>query len=283
MPRSLVAVLALALASPVAADWRSDYLDGRRALERGRPAEAVALLAAAAASHPEEQARARLVGVIPEPYLPHHYLGLAHFALHDCAAALAAWATSERQGAVAALPAQFAEAAAGRRACEAPRAQVEPAVPDDGAGTVEPPPPPADVPAPVDEAADEAAPSPPAAEPVPIPAATSPAVEPVAPSPPPPPAPWSPDATLLEAAGAYLDGEPRRVLELLAAEPAGRRARAWTHLLRAAAWHALHRLEGDVAALEAMRGEVRAVRREEPGFRPSPDVFPPSFVALFAD
>ena len=80
----LLALLPTLTPAPAAADYRQSYLDGRRALERGDLDRAVALLGAAAIERPVEQARARLVGAIPEPYLPHHYLGLAHFRARRC-------------------------------------------------------------------------------------------------------------------------------------------------------------------------------------------------------
>lgn len=96
----LLALAAIVAAASAAADHRQSYLDGVRALERGELERARARLGAAIAERSREQARARLVGVIPEPYLPHHYLGLAHFRARDCKQALAEWRISERQGAV---------------------------------------------------------------------------------------------------------------------------------------------------------------------------------------
>jgi hypothetical protein len=118
-PRLLVALaLVGGLAGPAAADYRQSYLDGVRALRRGAWEEAARLLAEAARERPVEQARARLVGAIPEPYLPHHYLGLAHFQRRRCAEALAEWSISAEQGAVKSLPALAAEAERSRQGCE---------------------------------------------------------------------------------------------------------------------------------------------------------------------
>ena len=112
------AVLALvAIASPARADYRQSYLDGRAALTRGDAAEAARLLAAAAAERPAEQPRARLVGAIPEPYLPHHLLATAYARLGRCADALREWETSAAQGVAAALPGPTAEARAGVADC----------------------------------------------------------------------------------------------------------------------------------------------------------------------
>jgi len=119
---TLVAVFAAVLAllaadSPAYADYRQSYLDGRAALARGDAAEAVRLLAAAAAERPAEQPRARLVGAIPEPYLPHHLLATAYARLGRCNDALREWETSAAQGVAAALPGPVAEARAGVADC----------------------------------------------------------------------------------------------------------------------------------------------------------------------
>src|SRR6185295_10750032 len=83
----------------------------------GDAAEAARLLAAAASERPAEQARARLVGAIPEPYLPHHLLATAYARLGRCAEALHEWETSTAQGVAAALPGPAAEARAGVADC----------------------------------------------------------------------------------------------------------------------------------------------------------------------
>jgi hypothetical protein len=114
----LLALLPTLTPAPAAADYRQSYLDGRRALERGDLEQAIALLGAAARERPVEQARARLVGAIPEPYLPHHLLGLAHFRARRCPQALAEWALSEEQGAVASVAAAAAVARRHRGDCE---------------------------------------------------------------------------------------------------------------------------------------------------------------------
>lgn len=112
-----LALLAVAL-SARADDYRRSYLDGVKALARGQWREAERLLAAAVAERPQEQARARLVGAIPEPYLPHHYLGVAFFNQHQCERALAEWGLSERQGAIGSRPELAAQASQGRGACQ---------------------------------------------------------------------------------------------------------------------------------------------------------------------
>ncbi|HEV8238751.1 MAG TPA: hypothetical protein VGS57_05250 [Thermoanaerobaculia bacterium] len=120
-PRHLVIsallVATLVAASPARADYRQSYLDGRAALARGDAAEAARLLAAAAAERPAEQPRARLVGAIPEPYLPHHLLATAYARLGRCADALREWEASAAQGVAAAIPGPAAEARTGIADC----------------------------------------------------------------------------------------------------------------------------------------------------------------------
>jgi len=117
LSRAVVFLLVLMAAASARADYRQSYLDGRAALTRGNAADAARLLSAAAAERPTEQARARLVGAIPEPYLPHHLLATAYARLGRCTEALREWETSAAQGVAAALPGPAAEARAGIADC----------------------------------------------------------------------------------------------------------------------------------------------------------------------
>jgi tetratricopeptide (TPR) repeat protein len=114
-----LSVLLLGTATAVTADYRQRYLDGRKALRAGDYEAALVALQAAVAEDDSERAKARLVGVIPEPYLPHHYLGLAHFGARRCDEALAAWKRSNAQGVIAALPVERDEARRLSGHCEA--------------------------------------------------------------------------------------------------------------------------------------------------------------------
>jgi len=114
----LLAVVALSVAAtPARADYRQSYLDAVDALRRGDAQAALPLLSAAIAEQPGERARARLVGAIPEPYLPHHYLALAYARLDRCNDALREWEISTQQGALAGVPAAAAEAHRGVTEC----------------------------------------------------------------------------------------------------------------------------------------------------------------------
>jgi len=127
----LVGVLAvvIAVAAPLTAraDYRQSYLDGRAALARGDAGDAARLLAAAAAERPAEQARARLVGAIPEPYLPHHLLAMAYARLGHCEDALREWETSAAQGVAATIPGPASEARAGVADCRRKLGIADPA------------------------------------------------------------------------------------------------------------------------------------------------------------
>lgn len=292
MSRRLILVLALlagALPAP-AGDYRRSYLDGIKALERGQWAEAVRLLSAAVAERPQEQARARLVGAIPEPYLPHHYLGVAYLNQQQCEQALSHWEISERQGAVRSRVDLVAQASRGRATCEArlatpTEAEKAPAAPGPEVA-------PHDEPARPDPIAADPAASPPATPPAETPAGSVPepaAASPLTASPAPistsrkPPLP----AGVLAAAQAYFDGDYRRAAEQLErpAPAASDRARFYSALFRSAARHALFLLGGETESdlLAAAVEDLREARRLNPSFAPHPDAFSPRYVELFRE
>lgn len=286
----LLAMTLLVVPAAQADDYRRSYLDGVKAIERGQWNEAARLLTAAIAERPEEQARARLVGAIPQPYLPHHYLGVAYFNQQQCERALAEWAISERQGAIHSQSALAEEARAGRTACEAkakaeaeavaarePEAATRAASEDEEARREpEPEPAPAPTAAPPVEEPAETAPSPPAEEPP----ATAPA-----PTPSPERGPLP--ASLLTGVQAFFDGDYRRAVELLERPAPGApdRVRFYAALFRAAARHALFLLSGEEEAdlFAAAVLDLREARRLNPSFAPHPDAFSPRFVELFRD
>ena len=136
LARVAVALLGL-YSAPARADARRDYVDALRALREERWAEALPLLERAARDRPQEEARVRLVGAIPEPYLPWHYLGLTYSRLGRCTEALSAWSTSDSQAAIQRLPERMAERQAPRERCLASEAALaagsEPGAPTAGA------------------------------------------------------------------------------------------------------------------------------------------------------
>ncbi len=93
-----------------------------------------------------------------------------------------------------------------------------------------------------------------------------------------------PPGPLVEAAAAWLRGDPEAVLAALhdveLAEP---RAEAHADLLRAAARFDLYRAGGSrhPRLLEAARADVLACRRADPSLVPLAKAFPPSFVRFF--
>ncbi len=278
----MLLVSALALAAS-AADHRQVYLDGLRALRRGAPAEAARLLEVAVAARSQEAARSRLVGAIPEPYLPHHYLGLARHRLGDCPGALAALARSREQGVVAVFPERLAEAAAVIRGCEDRQPPVASAPPPEpkAVGTSAAPEPveaaPARTVGPVLQ--EEEPPAPAAAEPLlqPQPGPATPPATELSPLPPP----------LLAAMAAYFDGEYGLCLAKLgeAGPPADRRQRFLRALFGAACRHGLYLVSGeeDAELLERAIDDLASARRERPAFAPHPDFFSPRFIDFFRD
>jgi hypothetical protein len=285
----LLALLAVCLSA--GADYRRSYLDGVKALERGALDEAVRRLSEAIAERPQEQVRARLVGAIPEPYLPHHYLGLALARSGRCREALTAWRRSDEQGAIAAYPARQAEIAELRRRCEGseggvqtaprPSGESDPAGPAPTPTVSEAPPPTAVTPSPVSAPADEpvvreAAP-PPAAAPTPLEAPPAPAL---------PRDEGASSPALVEAVQAYCRGDYADALAGLVrmGEPDGPE-RFYVAFYRGASRFALWALAGEQQAelLEAARADLRLARRLRPGFLPPLDYFSPRLARFFAD
>jgi len=88
----LAFVFCAVLLAPAAAraDYSSDYIAGLAALNRGEYAQAVQYLKKAIEAQSEPVQRVMIQGNA-QPYLPHHYLGMAQFKLGDCAAAQAEW------------------------------------------------------------------------------------------------------------------------------------------------------------------------------------------------
>lgn len=272
--RRLLLPLALGLALTAAADYRQSYLDGLKALERGAFEEAIARLRGAVAERPEEAARARLVGAIPEPYLPHYYLGRAYLALGRCPEALAEWEISERQGAIAGFASLKPEVERGRRQCAPPVVEPEREEPREA---------PREEPRPAPEPPPESAPSPP----------PSPPTEPAAEATPSTPTLTPPVAVngatvlpevLIEAMQAHFDGEYEVALRLLDRSPTQTlECRFFVALFRAASRHALYLLGGgqEENLLADAIEDLRRARQENPAFSPHPDFFSPRFVEFF--
>jgi hypothetical protein len=284
-----------AVESPPRSEARREYLEGLRALREGRWDAAATAFEQAAAAAPQEEARARLVGSIPEPYLPWHHLGMARARLGRCAEALAAWGVSDRQGVAATLRHATSQARELRARCEARRAleatgapaASAPPAPSSGEGGIAPGDPPAIAAQPKHAgSAGSTAPAAPSAA-----VAGSPVMgEPSSPLPPASPAgalasPSRPvPAALLAAGDRFADGDYGGVVEALAGlGETGPRDQALAALLAAAAQHALYELDGGVDAAARKRAEAaaRRARRLAPDLRPDRAVFSPRFVRWY--
>jgi hypothetical protein len=236
--------------SAASADARRDYLDGLRALRDGRLAPAIEAFERAAAERPQEEARVRLVGAIPQPYLPWHHLAAATAQAGRCDRARQARAESDRQAVAATVAEAIREIARTRELC-----------------------PPTAVPAPV-------------TTPVPAPAASA-GSAPAAPVPEVSSAAW--DDVLELGARHFAEGDYRAALHVLeplraaASERASRR-QALADLFAAASAYALYQLDGaSDAELErqALAAASRA-RRVAPDVAPGLTVFSPRFIDWYA-
>ncbi|MCE7931155.1 MAG: hypothetical protein DYH17_07250, partial [Xanthomonadales bacterium PRO6] len=128
----LTALLALAYAAAALADYRNDYLNGRDAAKKGDWEKARTLMQSALRERADPVARARLYGTIPEPYVPHYYLGLANARLGDCRAAVDAFENDASKAVIAGLkelaPVQARELASCRQSLLAQQPDAPPAV-----------------------------------------------------------------------------------------------------------------------------------------------------------
>ena len=86
----LLALAALVLAGPAWADFESDYIAGLAALDHGNYAQAQTYLKKAVDAQPDPVRSVRINGS-KQPYLPHHFLGMAAFRQGDCALARSEW------------------------------------------------------------------------------------------------------------------------------------------------------------------------------------------------
>jgi len=243
----------LASATLARADYQNAYKKGLDAVQRRAWADAAREMRAALGEQPTEGEQIKLYGMRFETYLPHYYLGLAHFGAGDCSQALRAWSDSESQGAVKGRP-EYKDLRRDRATCETRLAAARPA-PTPAAA------------APTAGAAERVRVAPTAAE------TGGPAMRPVVP------------AELLAGASAYLRAQYREAVEMLSrARSEDARMKAHVLLLRSAARFALYLLseEKDDALKQAALADVRDCRRLDPQALPSPRVFSPRFLAFFS-
>lgn len=249
-----IAVLVLAVPALARANYVDDYVTGLASLDHGDYARAVQYLQKALEAQPNPVSQIRIDGN-PQPYLPHHFLGMAHFKLGDCAAAGREWGSAMNLRMIGRLrPVRNQE--------EELLAQCKPgAVTAQQAPTA--PPQPTQSPS---TQSESAAPSSPATTPTQKPANT--------------PANAGPPATLLRAYDDFVNGRYSSAVRVDPESVDGDGARFQAYLLRSAARFALSRL-GDKNQLEAARRDARAAWALEKT-TPDEDVFSPAFRAFYA-
>lgn len=252
----------LVVPSALSADARQDYLDGLRAVREARWSDALPLLERATKERPREEARARLVGAIPQPYLPWHYLGLAYLELGRCVDAERAWTTSDAYGAAARLAERLAERATAREASVASGRCPPAPTPPAPTAAIDFVPPSAPVPTPpIEERLVPVAV--PAPESVPV-AELHPALE--------------------SAADAFAAGDLDRALDALGQVAAvDERNLALSAFLEAAICHARYHRGGrrDAGEERRARDAARRAQRLRPDLRPDPTLFSPRFVEWY--
>jgi hypothetical protein len=97
-------VLAICGAATAWADHKDDFRKGMEAIATKDWARVEQLMRSAIRQKPKEGESVRVYGVRYETYLPQYYLGVALLNQGDCKGATAAWAESERQGAIQKTP-----------------------------------------------------------------------------------------------------------------------------------------------------------------------------------
>lgn len=247
----LLMLLALALTAPTLAraDYADDYIVGLAALDHGDYSRAVQYLRKALDAQPNPVSRVMIDGMA-QPYLPHHFLGMAHFKLGDCAAAGKEWGSAMNLRMIGRLrPVRNQE--------EELLAQCRP-----GATAVQAQP-----------ATAQPAPNSPSST---APASATPAPKPVTSS-----ANAGPPAALLRAYDDYVSGRYSSVVRLDIEAIQGDNAQFQSYLLRSAARFALSRLGSDKNQLDAARRDARAARALDKS-TPDERLFSPAFRAFYA-
>jgi hypothetical protein len=265
-------MFALLLSGSALADWKRDYARAERAFKDGNFAEAESLFRQAAREEPEPSDRKRFEGVVYRDYAPQFWAGMAAWRNGDCQTALDYWQDGANSAAVLSRIKDFkSQQDRGVSACQQQLAQTAPApeppavavaVPSTPAvGTPSPTVTPNPTPAPISKppvAAPQVAQKPPPATPAPAAAAAA--------------AP----AALVTATQAWFGGRYAEVLRVDPATLSDARARAYLHLLRAAARHAEAQLAG-TADLTPAAEEIRAARRALSSISPDAAFFSPRF------
>ena len=265
----LLAMLALAAPGAARADYVEDYIAGLAALDHGDYAQAVQNLKKALATQSEPVQRVMIQGNA-QPYLPHHFLGLAQFKLGDCAAAQAEWndPMNARMLALlkqlrvrqALLRGQRQDLADERELLAQEQRLLGQCVSAAAKSTT--------------QQSTQTADKPPGAATAPPPAAPAPPPKPVA------VAPAGTPPALLRAFDDFVAGRYANAAKIDADALSGTRARFQAFLLRSAARFALAR-SGDKGQLDAARRDALAAQALEKSV-PDEQVFSPAFRAFYA-
>ena len=250
---SSVLLAAYALIAPAAAwaGFSDDYIAGLAALDHGEYAQAVQSLKKALEAQPNPVSRITIDGN-PQPYLPHHFLGMAQYKLGDCAAAKAEWNDPMNQRMLGRLRQLRSQE-------EQLLAQCKPAAASVGEKSTTP-----------QSTQAVTAPATPAVQTPQVPARPKPA----------PAAPAGPPPALVRAFDDLMAGRYVTAAKFDADALTGAHARFQGYLLRSAARFALAR-SGDKNQLDAARRDARAARALDKS-APDEHVFSPAFRAFYA-
>lgn len=264
--RSLALVCALVVASPLLADYKTDYAKGMKAAADGNWAEVDAVMRDVIQESATPQARVRLYGQRFEAYVPQYYLGLAAYQQGDCAGALRWFGDASAASIITGNSEMKGIADQATRECRAKQVAVKPppTVP------VQPPPtqPPTQKPV-------ATAPTKPAVQTPVTPTQTTPPVATVAPL----------NPILQSLVDDYLAGRFSKAATADAnSTPAGA-VRFHALLLRSASRYALFELQPveAVSQKSAAEADIRIAKGLQPGKSPDAAFFSPRYRKLFSE
>jgi outer membrane biosynthesis protein TonB len=283
----IVLVLALlAVAVTAHADYKDDYSHGVKAFRDGQYAQAKTLIQQALNDHPEPAVRVKLYGMVFEPYVPQHYLGMAAFKLNDCATAMAQWNSSANRQVVSQLPDISSQEQSGIGACEGQgvaKTTEKPATPQTATPDTTPAKPPIAEPPKVvvaDNKQIKQVPPPPkpVEAPPPKPVAEKPAAEKPAVA-----AKSGPPEPLVQAFDNYLKGSYAEVTRINADSYADTRARYQAYLVRSASKYTLAKISADDAMLKGAGADALAAKALDARATPDATMFSPGFRAFYQE
>lgn len=247
--RGLV-LAALLVCAPAWADFESDYVAGLAALDHGDYAGAQSYLKKAIEAQPNPVRSVEVNGV-KQPYLPHHFLGMAALRSGDCATARKEWESSINQRMIGRLNMLRRSEQSLLEGCQqqvvarpnpqTPQTTQAPQAPSTSGQNAH-----------GAQADSTAAPS----------------------------APVTPPAALVRAFADYVAGRYGAVMRIDPQQFARSRARYQAYLLRCAARFARSRLDGTDEGLVAARADARAAWALDKSV-PDTRVFSPQFLSFY--